>query len=196
MPTTELMIIALERHRQEPDQHSFDEFWKLVERHRAELLAQAYAMLGSMEDAEDVVQETLRIAFQKVMSLQDPGRIPKWLRCINRNISLHVLRRKRTERKATKRLQAIKESDTAAPAPQPGNDLRDAVIRAIDGLPEQLRPVILLRYAEELSYEQIAERLGIPLGTVKSRMMRADRLLQVRLARLYRSATDGGDKHG
>ncbi len=193
MPTTEMMIQALIRHRNNPGAYPEDEFWKLVERHRAELLAQAHAIVKNLEDAEDVVQETLRLAFVKLPEMKDVERVAKWMRTINRNIAMHVVRRKRIERKATQRLEALKEpSSGVAEAGSEAEELRAAVIRAVDALPDSLRPVILLRHLEELSYEQIAERLGVPLGTVKSRIARADSILQRKLKRFVRSFEEDG----
>ncbi|MCX7806885.1 MAG: sigma-70 family RNA polymerase sigma factor, partial [Planctomycetota bacterium] len=128
---------------------------------------------------------------------KDVGRVAKWIRTINRNIALHVLRRKRIERKATQRLGAIKEASGGdGEAEREAEELRAAVIRAVDALPDSLRPVILLRHVEGLSYEQIAERLGIPLGTVKSRMARADSILQRKLRRFVRSFGEEGTRAG
>ena len=60
----------------------------------------------------------------------------------------------------------------------------DAVVSAVDSLPEAFREVVVLRYWEKLSTEEIAIRLGIPAGTVRSRLTRADGLLARKLASL------------
>jgi DNA-directed RNA polymerase specialized sigma24 family protein len=64
VPTTELMIAALTQHREAPGEHQIEEFWKAVGRYRADLYNLALALLMNSEDAEVVVQESLRVAFQ------------------------------------------------------------------------------------------------------------------------------------
>ena len=59
MPTTDLMIEALIRHREDPENVPLDQFWLLVERFRADLVNQGFAILGNLQDAEDVAQESL-----------------------------------------------------------------------------------------------------------------------------------------
>jgi RNA polymerase sigma-70 factor (ECF subfamily) len=195
MRTTELMIEAIRRYREENAERYLDEFWRLVERRRADLFNQAFALLGNAEDAEDTVQETLRVTFSRLDSLRDIEAISRWMRAVNRKIALYVLRKRRAERKATRRLEALAAEDSAAPHAQESNEsdekeLRGAVMLAVDALPDPLRVVVALRYLEGLSYEEISERIGVPLGTVKSRMFRADQLLQRRL-KSFLSDRDG-----
>ncbi len=192
MRTTELLIEALKLYRQEHAEKYIEEFWRLIERHRADLYNRALALLGNPEDAEDVVQETLRVTFSKLHKLQDPDSLGRWMRRVNRNIALYVLRKRRTERKATKRLAEVKAGGAESEEDRPisdGWDIRDAVIRSVDALPDSLRAVVTLRYVEDLSYEEIAGRLGVSLATVKVRMFRAHELLQKRLRKF---AEDGG----
>jgi len=190
MRTTELLIEALKLYRQEHAEKYIEEFWRLIERHRADLYNRALALLGNTEDAEDVVQETLRVTFSKLHKLRDPDSLGRWMRRVNRNIALYVLRKRRTERKATKRLAEVKEQELQEARPaSDGWDVKDAVIRSVDALPDALRSVVVLRYVEDLSYEEIAERLGLSLATVKVRMFRAHGLLQKRLRKF---AEEGG----
>ena len=191
MRTTAMMIEALERYRSEPNHRHMEEFWRVVERYRADLYNQALLLLRHPEDAEDVVQETLRVAFLKLGTLEDSKIVNRWLRTINRNIALRLLRRRRMERKATKRMEAIAADAPSAGTPADADadaELREQIVAAIDSLPESLRAVVVLRYWERLSYEQIAERLALPIGTVGSRMVRADRLMRRRLSRYLRSS--------
>lgn len=191
MRTTELMIEAIRLYRQENAERYLEEFWRLVERRRADLLNQAFALLGNIEDAEDVVQETLRVTFSRLDSLRDLTALTRWMRAVNRKIALYVLRKRRQERKATKRLEALcrGEAGSAGEAAETEEaDVRGLVMLAVDALPDPLRELVTLRYLEGLSYEKISERLGVPLGTVKSRMFRADKLLQGRLRRILRRA--------
>jgi RNA polymerase sigma-70 factor, ECF subfamily len=183
MPTTEMMVEELIKLRQDPNGVPLDQFWKLLERFRADLVNQAYANLSSQEDAEDVAQETLSYAFLNLKQLRDPLKIGAWLRKINKNKAIDLLRRKARsmeERLSTGQMGAI-EAPGKTTGPVSGVEM---IMQIVDSLTEEYREVLVLRYWEKLSNEQIAERLEIPVGTVWSRMSRADALLAEKL-KLY-----------
>ncbi len=197
MPTTALMIDALLEMRHDPEGVSPDHFWQLVERFRADLVNQAFGILGNQADAEDVSQESLCEAYQQLKDLKDPRKLGAWLRKINRCNALDLWRKRKRERE---QVQSDGTGDTqgkldpAAPETTPtgtnldqSNRQRNAelVARAVDSLPELFRHVVILRYWEKKSYDQIAAWLDLPLGTVKSRIARADRLLVKKLRRLW-----------
>lgn len=191
MPTTAMMIEALVALRHQPGGVPADHFWQLVERFRAELVNQAVAVLGNRPDAEDAAQESLCLAFRNLVQLQDPHKLGSWLRSINRNTALQALRRRRQE---PLRAPSALYPQIAAPATTPtGSNLElsrrsrsiELVALAVDELPEEFRDVVVLRYWEKLKNDQIAQRLGIPDGTVKSRLARADRILHEKLRRLW-----------
>ncbi|MFH0939036.1 MAG: RNA polymerase sigma factor [Planctomycetota bacterium] len=191
MPTTAIMIDALITMRHEPGGIPEDHFWQLVERFRADLVNQAFVILGNQADAEDVAQLTLAKAFRKLNTLRDPQKLGSWMRAINHRIALNHLRsRKRS------RVRANGEIDTSfvAPATTPtGSDLEavsrsvtiEQVAHAVDLLPDLYREVVVLRYWEHLDIEQIAARLSISSGAVKSRQARADRMLLESLQRIW-----------
>ncbi len=190
MPTTAMMIEALIALRNDPHGVPADQFWQLVERFRADLVNQAFALLGNQEDAEDVAQAALAKAFRLLSSLKDPHKLGAWLRSINRHTALNVLRaRKRSKLRPAEQL----EENAAPQVTASGRDFAavgrattiEHVARAVDALPEHYREPIVLRYWEHLSMEQIAERLGLPEGTVKSRLARADDLLLEKLRRIW-----------
>jgi RNA polymerase sigma-70 factor (ECF subfamily) len=185
MPTTELMIETLVKLRQDPGAAPLNQqFWKLLERFRADLVQQALILLNSQEDAEDVAQETLSYAFLNLHQLREPAKVGNWLRGINRNVALN-LRRKRSraheERLGTAEMDAIAAPGNPTTGPSSPVQSAAGVMRAVDSLPEQFREVLVLRYWEKLSNDEIADRLGIPNGTVCSRMARADRMLAKKL---------------
>lgn len=185
MPTTAVMIETLIKMRQEPGGIPLDQFWYLLERFRADLVNQALAITGQQADAEDVAQETLCKAFLDLSELRDPAKLGHWLRHINRIQALNLRRqrvRSKEERLATGQLNALEAGEgEALPRTAPEQELNEHVVRAVDSLPEGFREVVVLRYWEKLSNEEIATRLGLPEGTVRSRMARADRLLAERL---------------
>src|SRR5437868_3867139 len=94
MPTTECMIEALIDLRQAGGSISNEQFWNIVERYRATLITQAFPILGSQQDAEDVAQETLCVAFLKHQKLRDASKFGAWLRSINRCNALMLVRRR------------------------------------------------------------------------------------------------------
>lgn len=183
MRTTECMVEALSDLRSDPNRVPDEEFWHVVERYRATLVNQALTILDCQEDAEDVAQETLCKAFTALHQLRDVTKLGVWLRAINHRNALALRRRQmdlNEQRLATGQAGQI-------PAPRTGRTtaLRrtaaDKVLCAIDALPESFRDVIVLRYWERLNNDQIAARLEIPVGTVRSRLARADRMLTEKL---------------
>ena len=190
MPTTELMIQTFSSMRAAPNAQAFqDHFWQLMERFRADLVHQALAMLGHQADAEDVAQETLCRAYLEIHKLQDPAKLGSWLRSINRCRALDVLRKRRAQREerlATGAQEALTKEQlpnrTATPGDGSRTDARhERLLKAVDSLPETFREVFLLRYMEKLTLEEISQRLGIPPGTARSRMARADGMLLIKL---------------
>lgn len=180
MSTTECMIEALQEFRHDPNGISNDQFWKIVERYRATLVTQALPILGNLSDAEDVAQETLCTVFLKLDKLRDPNKLGRWLRHINRCHALQVCRRH--SRKKEERLSTGQADSIEAKSQQPvGIKVHEALIEAVDALPELYRDVVVLRYVEKLSTDEIASRLSIPAGTVRGRLSRADSMLAVKL---------------
>ena len=192
MHTTDMAIEALEGLRAHPDAAAVDHFWILLERFRAGLVHQALTIVDKQQDAEDIAQETLCKAFLDIGRLRDTAKLGVWLREINRCTALawrRGSRRAKEERLSTEKLQAIEApEDRRAPhAPStPGPD-DAAVLCAVDALPEPYRDLVILRYWEKMSTDQIAAKLGIPSGTVRSRLTRADGMLAQKLAALLKS---------
>ncbi len=180
MPTTAKMIHALEAWRRDPASLSEDHFWKLAESFRAELVNQAFAILGSQPDAEDVAQDTLVAAYLNLEKLREPKMLKGWIRRINHNAALEhrerLHRQRHVAEQAGRGRKGMLTSHTKAVTNQ------EMVARAIDGLQEDLRAVLVLRYWENLDYQEISHRLDLPLGTVKSRLARADRQLEQKLS--------------
>jgi RNA polymerase sigma-70 factor (ECF subfamily) len=135
-------------------------------------------------DAEDVVQEAFLRAYRFFSSFRG-GDARAWLLTIVRNSCWTWLRANRAREVATALEDAEEPADTTASAEEDlvrradGARLR----RALEDLPAEFREVTVLRELEELSYREIAEVAGIPVGTVMSRLSRARRRLQTALAR-------------
>lgn len=140
------------------------------------LVAQVYAFTTDLTEAQDVVQEAFARAIARPRGLADVDNPEAWLR----TVAVNVVRRRWRRRKL---LDAILLRDrpvaqTVEPAPGPERaDLRDALA----GLPPTFREVVVLHYYADLPVDEIAAMLGVPTGTVKSRLSRARTALAGRL---------------
>lgn len=147
---------------------------------------------GDLDGAEDLVQETFLRAHRSWHLYERGTNVKSWLFTICRNAYLHEAQRARSRReRPAADLDARVEALSAAAAferasPSPDRELfegliDDEAIAAIDALPKEFREVLVLSDLGDLEYAEIGTVLGIPLGTVKSRLFRARRLLQDRL---------------
>ena len=151
----------------------------LMERHYKRLYRIALSYLRQPEDALDTVQETFVKAFQNAGRWDGSVEAGPWLSRVVVNQSIDRWRRNR-RRQAT--FTPLAEGDHApslagdAPAPDRhvhGREVRDRLARALETLPERQRAVVVLRHYQEMSLDEIAETLGMRLGTVKSSLHRA-----------------------
>ena len=143
-----------------------EQYWELVDRYRPELLSQARAITGSAEDAEDVVQETFCEAFRDPQKLADAESIGARLRLINRN---NALNRIRDRRRASSRILKKQECDPETLFTTGGFnvlELKEAVGKALEILPETQRLVVEMRYFQHLSLKEISARTKMPIGTI------------------------------
>lgn len=126
-------------------------------------------LLGNAADAEDVTQEAMLRGWRSAGSLSDPAKVDAWLDGILVNLCRDRLRRRRTIT-----FVALPD-DAGGPARDPFAAIihRDEVLRAMDGLNADQRIVVVLHYWAGLTLEGVAERLGWPVGTVKSRLHHA-----------------------
>jgi RNA polymerase sigma-70 factor, ECF subfamily len=149
------------------------EFARLVARHLDGSYKLAGYLLGDAGEAEDAVQEALGRAWRVWPRLRDPGSVGPWLDRIVANVC-------KTRVRARRRIRSVAfddELDAAVADPFRATLTRDAVGRALDRLSPEQRVVVVLRYWRDMPLDQIATRLDVPLGTVKSRLHYALRLL-------------------
>ncbi len=155
----------------------------------------ALRLTGNAADADDLVQETMLKAYRAWHQYEQGTNAKGWLLTILRHAFINEYRR-RTRHPETVDLDAIEPfavfEDLQEEDPQGrffDQIVDDEVLRAIDELPEQFREAIVLSDVEGMSYEEVARILSVPIGTVKSRLFRARRLLQ---AKLYEYAVGMG----
>jgi RNA polymerase sigma-70 factor (ECF subfamily) len=169
-------------------------FEHLVEAHYVRVYNLAYRMLGNEGDAADVTQEAFLRAFRALPRLREGAAAGPWIRRIATNLSLDVLRRRRSGPFIAS-IDAPPPGgsgegagwDLIDPTGEPERALDQAestrlLYRAVGSLPANYRIVIVLYHMECLPVEAIAETLGIPAGTVKSRLSRARRELKRKLS--------------
>ena len=140
----------------------------------------AYRLAGNDDDAQDLVQEAL-IRVRKGLERYEPGSLEGWLARIVTNVFLDEVRRRK--RRPT---DALPDDPGRVLPPTPAADevptgLSDEVQRALGGLPDDFRVPVVLCDVSDLSYEQIADATGVPIGTVRSRIHRGRRLLRAAL---------------
>src|SRR5882724_8717440 len=109
------------------------QYWELIERYRGELTNQALAIVGNLQDAEDIVQETFCEAFRDSEKLREARSLGAWLRAINKNKALNRVRYKRQE---SKRIIAAPRMDTTGGFSV--LEMRESVAKAIEELPSNL----------------------------------------------------------
>ena len=156
--------------------------WEEVARdHGRFMFTVAYRLAGNSEDAQDLVQEAL-IRVRRGLERYEPGSLEGWLARIVTNVFLDEVRRRR--RRPTDALPDDPERVLPASpgADQVSTELSSDIQAALAALPEEFRvPVVLCDVADQ-SYEQIAASLGVPVGTVRSRLHRGRRMLRTMLS--------------
>jgi RNA polymerase sigma factor (sigma-70 family) len=147
-------------------------FEVLVSRYQARLLAFCRHMLGSREDAEDVLQEVFAAAFNAMLADERPINARPWLYRIARNRSLNHLRRAQAIGVDSMDIHLSEHGTTTADKVDKREQFRE-LIADVQELPETQRTALLLREIDALSYEQIAEAMETTIPSVKSLLVRA-----------------------
>ncbi|MGA0595698.1 sigma-70 family RNA polymerase sigma factor [Enterovirga sp. CN4-39] len=151
-------------------------------------------IVRSRADADDIVQETYLRAFQAIDGFRGEA-IKPWLLTITRNLAYTFLTRRRRVANVIPFDEAVSRGGDGTPMPmqfptdEPSAEARlvseaeaESVRRALEALPLPLRETVVLREMEELSYQQIADVIDVPIGTVMSRLSRARAQLRRLLA--------------
>lgn len=155
--------------------------WEAVARSHGRFLYNvAYRLTGNDDDAYDLVQEAL-LRVRKGLETYQPGSMEAWLSRIVTNVFLDEVRRRRR-----RPVEALPEDPERLLPSSPGADeatesLPDDVQAALRRLPEDFRTAVVLCDVVGLSYEEIADTLAVPVGTVRSRIHRGRRLLRASL---------------
>jgi RNA polymerase sigma-70 factor (ECF subfamily) len=168
-----------------PKKHQRDVFWNLAQNQTRFLYNVAFRYAGNRYDAEDLVQETLYTAYHKFHQLRDSQKFKSWMFTILRN---HFLKwqRKKAPVQADEfengidylsQLESVSLRQGAASVYERKIEA-ETVQSILDKLPEKYKAVLILYYMEDSSYQEIAEMLGVPIGTVMSRLSRAKQIMK------------------
>jgi RNA polymerase sigma-70 factor (ECF subfamily) len=164
-------------------------FGEVVRRWERRIYALAYGILGREDEARDAAQETFVAAFRGLANFRGEAKVSSWLHRIA--VNQCVTRQRRTRVRAEVSFEAEQEDGRAQFAAEHGSPAgateagqrAEAVRRAVAALPPELREVVVLKEFEELTFQEIADALGVPLSTVKSRLYTALRQLRLRLGK-------------
>ncbi|MDW8321656.1 MAG: sigma-70 family RNA polymerase sigma factor [Armatimonadota bacterium] len=168
-------------------QNDLTAFDEIVERYQHKIYGYVKRLVGNETDAEDITQEVFLKALTSLHAFREESSLQTWLFRIATNLCRDLHRRRQREKgwlPLWRWLDGEDSSDVESAIEIPDyksnpeklllrEELGDLLKRAIDRLPMAMREVLVLHDIESLSYEEIAQTLGIPLGTVKSRLFHA-----------------------
>jgi RNA polymerase sigma-70 factor (ECF subfamily) len=166
-----------------------DAFGVIVRRWERRIYALTYGMLGREEEARDATQETFIAAFRNLRGFRGEAKVSSWLHRIAVNQCITKQRRAKVRGETSLDEEEENGAKFAAPAEAtPAHAAEDRerthlVRRAVRALPPELRQVVVMKEFEELTFQEIADALSLPLSTVKSRLYTAMKQLRMRLER-------------
>jgi RNA polymerase sigma-70 factor (ECF subfamily) len=170
-------------------------FGEIVQRWERRIFALSFGMLGREEDARDATQETFLAAFRNLRAFRGEAKVSSWLHRIA--VNQCITRQRRAKVRNESALDVEEERDAASfssplrysPARVVEGRERTAAVRlAVNSLPIDLRQVVVMKEFEELTFQEIADVLDLPLSTVKSRLYTALKQLQMRLQKFGNEA--------
>lgn len=165
-------------------------YTKLMKKYHDAIFSFIFRMVHDREQVEDLTQEAFIKAFASLKNFNEEFAFSTWLYKIATNNSIDYIRKRKLQMYSIDKPIESKDSDYTFELPDDSyeadkeliSDQRTVLLkRAIDQLPEKYRRVIMLRHAEERSYEEIAAMLKLPIGTVKAHIFRARELLYKQL---------------
>jgi RNA polymerase sigma-70 factor (ECF subfamily) len=148
----------------------------LVQKYRREAFVHAFALLGNQDDALDACQDSFAKAYSVINKLPALPKFYPWFYCILRNRCFNLIERRRTSQRYREMHQ--QEPTLATETVTPSHLLeqeeeRSKVHRALESLKPEHRAILVMKYVQDHPYEEIAGILGIPRGTVMSRLYHA-----------------------
>lgn len=166
---------------------------ELVRRWSARILAFCHAKVRSSHAAEDLAQEALLRGFRSLASLAEPEKFGPWLRGIALRACLDWFKNKQNQQApfsvlAGGRLDAedLAEADAEMRRAEDRDEQLRQLMGEVEGLPDEYREALMMYYYEDVTYQELADALGVSAATVNARLTKARALLRQRLSRLAR----------
>ena len=175
--------LPLVRRSLKGDERAFEE---LVTRYEAALYRLAWRMLGNEEEARDIVQEAFLRVFRALETYDQSRRFSTWILRITTNLCIDRYRRRKMkllsidvdDEEEDRRPLVLVDQGRTPEGEHGRTSLAETIGTLMDQLPPIYRAILHMRYKQGLAYEEIAETLEIPLGTVKARLHRAHRQMK------------------
>ena len=162
-----------------------DAFSLLVQRYQRRVFNLVFRMLQNYEEASEITQEAFLAAWQGLRAFRGEARFSTWLYRIAYNCALKQLELRKREQALHLALQAEQtleaEENTGHAAHLEMLDNQELVQEQLSQLPPKYRIVLILRHLQDMTYEEMAEVLTMPIGTIKTHLFRARNLLKERL---------------
>ena len=162
-----------------------DTFEELVRRYQRPITTYVYRMLGNYDAALDVTQEVFIKVYNSMSRYSSDYRFSTWLYKISHNAAIDYLRRHSRYEQSLETESADGayqlQFESKSPSPErvrEQSEWREEIATVVKRLPTGYRELILLRHTRDLSYDEIAEITGLPLGTVKNRLFRAREMMR------------------
>jgi RNA polymerase sigma-70 factor (ECF subfamily) len=170
-----------------------DAFAFLVQRHQRRVFNMVLRMLQDYEEASEITQEAFLAAWLGLPSFRGEARFATWLYRIAYNCALKQLERRKRERSLQAAIEAeqILEEVNKQKQAEDILELRawQAMVREqMEELPTKYRSVLILRHLQEMTYEEMADILTMPIGTIKTHLFRVRNLLKERLYNAFSNA--------
>ena len=157
-----------------PEPRPSPDFRDYVRTRRGALLRTACLLTGNLADAEDLVQSALAKTYFAWDRIEDRAALDGYVRRAIVNTHISWWRRRRVQEYPTAELPDQPVADHAS-----SSDLQETLRQAVDRLPERMRATVMLRYYDDMTEAEVAEVLGVTLGTVKSTVARAVAKLRI-----------------
>jgi len=158
-------------------------FAELVRRHQNGVYSLCYRLLGDAAEAEDLAQEAFLRLYRSLPKFRVDALLWPWLRKLTANVCIDALRKRKPAAMPLEDLgqdggePRVGAADELPEDAYLGREARLDVQKALLRLPPDYRAALVLRYLEDLSYQEVAEALGVPLSTVETRLFRARKML-------------------
>ncbi|PKR77554.1 RNA polymerase sigma factor SigW [Halalkalibacillus sediminis] len=171
-------------------------FGELIDLYQQKIYQHCYRMLGNHHDAQEIAQETFFKAYKNIHTFKKQKKFSPWLYRIATNLAIDYMRKKKpisildNEIKGSEQLTMLDQIESNEPSPDQAFEKKatnEELQYHLLQLPEKYRAVIVLRYIQELSLQEIADILDLPLGTVKTQIHRGRDVLKKILHESVRS---------